>query len=379
MTMIRFSLLVLMAPAALLLSCLEDAPVAESTELSGWDQVRMSWGEGDKYDADSPEAEEAWSAVQAAAATPEANTSSGSGTNPACYVTKVTSYSPGKDSAGNTLSATNTNSSLVIGAPQNNNTNNFASLGIGGEIIVEFPNPVLNVAGDDLTLTETSFGNNSCSSYPEEAEVWGSQDNVTYTKLGSGCLDFGVDLGSLNWVRYVKVIDITDTSKFTGTINGYDLDGITATSCGQYCPSWVSNPQITSSIEYKNHRGLNSQGYVIYYLGDTMTAELEICNGSSVALQNVDITTLEEFHNTGKVLKCSSPVQRWTNVTIPAKVGTVNGCSTFTYTFKLDNNCPIGNYQTHVLMTHKGNWACNKRTQVFNNAQVGIYDPPVSE
>jgi hypothetical protein len=44
--------------------------------------------------------------------------------------------------------------------------------------------------------------------------------------LGEGCQNTYFDLQGLNWAQYVKIVDITTASSFSGLVDGYDLDGV---------------------------------------------------------------------------------------------------------------------------------------------------------
>ena len=59
----------------------------------------------------------------------------------------------------------------ALGAAQNNDTDNFVSLGFGGSIILSFGGTFQNVAGPDIFITETSFGSPSDANYPEKVKV----------------------------------------------------------------------------------------------------------------------------------------------------------------------------------------------------------------
>jgi len=110
---------------------------------------------------------------------------------------------------------------------------NFFSLGFGGWIIVEFDCPIINGEGDDVRIIEDTWG-----SYPlEKAEVWASQDNDTWTFLGVADNTFRdpvynihtialFDLGSLEWAKFIKVVDISDPAVHSGTADGYDLNAV---------------------------------------------------------------------------------------------------------------------------------------------------------
>ena len=112
------------------------------------------------------------------------------------------------------------------GEPYSPNDINFVSLGLGGEIIVEFKPSIKNKSGNDLRLFETSGGNLTFEQYPEEAEVYASNDLNNWKLLGVVKNDnqnpsLGeVDLGSMKKAKYIKLIDKTNNA----SSDGYDLD-----------------------------------------------------------------------------------------------------------------------------------------------------------
>ena len=150
----------------------------------------------------------------------------------------VYSFTQGTKKNGQPVPSDRSNPSKALGEAERNDTLNFVSLGLGinGEIVLEFDNLILNGEGGDIEIVETSFGSPSCSSYPERARVFVSQDAVVWDDLGDICLDAFLDLdaGSLQlpWAKYVKLVDITDAGSFNNEADGYDLDGIRAIHCG---------------------------------------------------------------------------------------------------------------------------------------------------
>lgn len=123
----------------------------------------------------------------------------------------------------------------ALGAPQNNDTINFLALGFGGEAVMQFHNMIMNGPGNDIRVYETTFGNQSYAQYPEGADVFASQDGVTWQKLGAATQDELFDLenaqgGVMAWARYLKFVDtsLKSSGLFNGETDGYDLDGVEA-------------------------------------------------------------------------------------------------------------------------------------------------------
>lgn len=150
-----------------------------------------------------------------------------------CSPVEVISFMQGNSSDGvSPVSADRSNSSEALGAPEDSDVAtsaanyNFVALGFAGEIVLKFAYPIKNGAGDDIYVVETSFGNPSCARYPEKIRAYASQDNCNWVYLGEGCQNTYFDLQGLNWAQYVKIVDMTNPTSFSGLVDGYDLDGI---------------------------------------------------------------------------------------------------------------------------------------------------------
>jgi hypothetical protein len=107
---------------------------------------------------------------------------------------------------------------------------NFFSLGFGGWMVAEFSCDIRNGEGNDVKIIEDTWG-----SYPlEEAEVYASQDGMTWILLGTAdnTNSEGIhtlsefDLCDLEWARYIKVVDTTDSAVHNNAADGYDLNAI---------------------------------------------------------------------------------------------------------------------------------------------------------
>ncbi|MEO7990500.1 MAG: choice-of-anchor tandem repeat GloVer-containing protein [Chryseolinea sp.] len=143
-----------------------------------------------------------------------------------------------------------------------NNGAQFVSLGFGGSITLAFDHQLYNKPGMDLYVYETSYGNPSFYDYPEQAEIFVSQNGDEWTSLGythahssdpgnvsgpqeacRGKLDSNFDLqtSGLDWIQFVKVVDVTDPLAkrrdrnvcaeseffaFNSASDGFDLDAI---------------------------------------------------------------------------------------------------------------------------------------------------------
>jgi hypothetical protein len=146
-----------------------------------------------------------------------------------CYASEVVSYTPAKRNDGSLIPAANRVASKALGNPEGNETLNYVSLGFGGEIVLRFESAIANGSGNDIAITETTFGNQNCKRYPEKADVFASQDGCHYTYIGQGCQDSQFDLGEMSWAKYIKIKDVSPVNHtYNGEVaDGFDLDGIT--------------------------------------------------------------------------------------------------------------------------------------------------------
>ncbi len=147
------------------------------------------------------------------------------------YAEQVVSFRQQKAINGTAVLLGRSQSSKVLCAPQNNNTENFVSLGFGGDITLKFGKAIRNGSGNDIRVYETTFGNLSCTAYPEKARVFASQDGCRFVYLGEICQDGTVDLGSLTWAQYVRIVDVSSKTavyQSSGIPDGYDVDAVEA-------------------------------------------------------------------------------------------------------------------------------------------------------
>ena len=149
---------------------------------------------------------------------------------------EVISYVPGTRKNGTPITASRTNPENALGVPQGTDVVNFVSLGFGGSLILKFPYVIFdNPNTTDLDIVETSFGNPSCASYPEEALVEGSLDGENWIVLGEICLDEEVDITSAGVIQYIRITDRSAASSFGGSADGFDVDGVVVINkdCGE--------------------------------------------------------------------------------------------------------------------------------------------------
>ena len=164
------------------------------------------------------------------------------------YASTVESFTQGAMKNGNPVPAARSNAANALGAPQNTDVVNFVSLGFGGQITLGFDYLVFDRPGTDLMLVETSYGNPSCTNYPETARLEVSLDNVTFYPIeGEFCLDQQVDVASAG-LAYFSYLRITDAShmtsiRFPGSADGFDVDGVVVAQpgCSTVAPRYADN------------------------------------------------------------------------------------------------------------------------------------------
>ena len=183
-----------------------------------------------------------------------------------CYASEVVSFNQKKRNDGTTVSSSRSNPARSLGAPQNNDTENFVSLGFGGDVTLKFASPIKNGAGNDVRVTETSFGGISCARYPETIRAFASQDGCHFIWLGDGCQDTDFDLGSLAWAQYIKLVDVSPvgaTYQGTPVADGYDVDGVECLNGSESnpVPSTLVTDVATQVISYMP--GLRKNGTAV--------------------------------------------------------------------------------------------------------------------
>ena len=147
------------------------------------------------------------------------------------YAEQVVSFNQKKAINETAVVSGRSQSSKALCAPQNNDTENFVSLGFGGDITLKFGKAIRNGEGNDIRVYESTFGNKSCTAYPEKARVFASQDGCRFVFLGEICQDGTVDLGALTWAQYVRIVDVSSKTavyQSSGTPDGYDVDAVEA-------------------------------------------------------------------------------------------------------------------------------------------------------
>jgi hypothetical protein len=220
---------------------------------------------------------------------------------------EVINYTPGTRANGTPIVAARTNPANALGAPQGTDVINFVSLGFGGTLTVKFPYVIFdNPAANDLSVTETTFGNPSCASYPERAEFEGSLDGINWTSLGELCLDGQLDVAAAGSIQYLRITDRTAASSFSGSADGYDVDGIVAinslcaTTPGARVADDVNTPDEVVSITVAPNP-VNSTAVLTITTGDqdnTATVSVNNYLGQQMSVSKFNVASSSVVNHT---------------------------------------------------------------------------------
>ncbi|MCA1752607.1 MAG: T9SS type A sorting domain-containing protein [Flavobacteriales bacterium] len=206
-----------------------------------------------------------------------------------CYASEIFEYVEGTQLNGNALPADRTNPEKALGEPARAEVNEFVTLGYGGSVTFGFDGIVPNLAGDDIEVVETSFGNPiGCDTYPEYADIYVSMDGVNYLFAKTVCKSDGFvdisDAGPLPFVTHVKIVN-NDELSTTG--DSYDLDGVVA-------------------LHNCNEEGTIQEGVIVGTPGNNQGGiSLDIYPNPSTGPINVELVTDKEEFLTLEVLDMS--------------------------------------------------------------------------
>ena len=160
--------------------------------------------------------------------------------SPVCYATSVVIYVPGTRKNGTAIEIIRSDSTNALHAPQIVDSYNFVSLGFGdglttGLLILDlYPNAIQNGEGMDVRIWETSFNDSgrAWTTHPEAVHVFASQDLDTWVLLGTTTdKDQAYDLASLDWARYIKLVDVSNRANFGNHDDGFDVDAVEGFAC----------------------------------------------------------------------------------------------------------------------------------------------------
>lgn len=151
------------------------------------------------------------------------------------WAAKVTGVTTGTLYGGGTITdPIRTDTSKALGE----NDGNFYSLGLGGELILEFSHYVKNIPGDDISVHEITW--NRTDDKEEKAQIYVSTDGSDWLYLGEassftdsdsdgtrdGITFFDLDdiASKPSWVRYIKLVE-SSTGQYSYD-DGFDLDAV---------------------------------------------------------------------------------------------------------------------------------------------------------
>lgn len=194
-----------------------------------------------------------------------------------CVAEQAVSYNPGNRANGTPVIPQRSDASKALGQPEGGDWLNFVSLGFGGVLELDMGARVLNGAGDDLMVVETSFGNPTCDNFPEMASVLVSQDAINWVNVGNTCQDGDFDLGPLPWARYVRITDISNPDAFPSDSDGYDVDGVIGSVCEEDTASLthfrvVAKPEFGDLARISEIRWRNGDGHLIRFDRDDVSS-----------------------------------------------------------------------------------------------------------
>ena len=145
-----------------------------------------------------------------------------------CYGVSVLEFAQGLQTNGSAVPADRSNPNMALGEPDRSNAaGGFVSLGVGGHITLQFAGVINDAPGNDIKIYETSFSGDVCGGADDEqADIELSADGVNFVSAGSICRDGEVDMADAG-LAYVSAIRITNSAS-TGSLDGYDVDGVEA-------------------------------------------------------------------------------------------------------------------------------------------------------
>ncbi|MCA1750602.1 MAG: T9SS type A sorting domain-containing protein [Cryomorphaceae bacterium] len=185
-----------------------------------------------------------------------------------CYASEVLLYAP-----EGTIPADRMDPTKALGAPQRDNTVNFATLGFNGTLILSMDGQAQALPGvDDLEVVETTFGNKTCSNFEERADVYVSQqvvsdpddiDDSQFVYVGQSCTNgafFDVfEETGFSYFTLVKIVDVTPEAAQLPGRDGYDVDGVVALNgCEEFFSLIPGDCFASEMFEYV--QGIRSNG-----------------------------------------------------------------------------------------------------------------------
>lgn len=148
------------------------------------------------------------------------------------YASVIVDYEQGPKKDGNPVGAARSDPENALDFETGRDESNFFSLGFGGWIILEYDCPIRDGEGNDVKVIEDTWG----GPYPlESASVWVSQDGSSWEWLGEAdntqleeihtISEFDLN-DTLEWAKYIKVVDTTDPTPHNSAGDGFDLNAV---------------------------------------------------------------------------------------------------------------------------------------------------------
>jgi hypothetical protein len=156
------------------------------------------------------------------------------------YPSSVSEFNQALTNLGNPVLSIRSDPSKAIGVPQNvdieSSNINFVSLGFGGSIVLKFSAKVPIDPTSVIRLFETTYGY-QCNTYPEIANIFASNDGISYTYIGQTCGNNNTILnpyGLIDTIQFIRIVDVSPAIVFSGFMDadGYDVDGVEILSTG---------------------------------------------------------------------------------------------------------------------------------------------------
>lgn len=159
------------------------------------------------------------------------------------YPEKIISANQGLRKDGTPVLAVRSVPAQGLAFETGQNPANFYSLGFGGDLVIELPCPLTDGDGYDFRLIEDTWG-----SYPiEKAEVFLSTDGSYWVSVGfadNTVRDSVYNIHTttyfeipdeLQGAKYLKIVDVTNSSGHTVDSDGYDLNAVEILQSCSYC------------------------------------------------------------------------------------------------------------------------------------------------
>jgi len=208
------------------------------------------------------------------------------------YADQVTSFNQGNRKNNSDVPANRSNPAEALGAPGAGSTV-FVTLGFSGSIVLHFDNHIINGAGPDVRIYESSLAQN----YPlERAQVFASQTGTGWTLIGTAdnsdncnCTQntTDLDLGALPSARYIRLVDTTNPALHSNTADAFDLNSVQALNNSCIAPGSSSSSSSTSSISSSSTLSSSSSS-----TSSAMTSSSSVSSSSSAATTSSSVSSV---------------------------------------------------------------------------------------